>query len=274
MLVNEIYIGNMVQGKYGSISYKTKQNKPRPKDTWYRVEGTHEAIIDRELWNRVQDLVAERVKPFDTGNVGIFARKVHCASCGYIMRSSKNRGKHYLQCANRHVSGDSCEGAFVPVAELEQIVLNELKRLSAEYLDQDALEQNLELEDNLHGRKERLLAELAAYRKKIEEDSEGIRQLYVDKVKGLISAEDFVELSKKFTEERERMKRLIAEGEGRIERLEEQLQSEDHRKDLIAQYMNLEHLNREMVDVLIDYITVGRRNKETRQVPVEIHWNF
>lgn len=89
MLVNEIYIGNMVQGKYGSISYKTKQNKPRPKDTWYRVEGTHEAIIDRELWNRVQNLVAERAKPFDTGNVGIFARKVHCASCGYIMRSSK-----------------------------------------------------------------------------------------------------------------------------------------------------------------------------------------
>lgn len=75
MLVNEIYIGNMVQGKYGSISYKTKQNKPRPKDTWYRVEGTHEAIIDRELWNRVQDLVAERVKPFDTGNVGILRGK-------------------------------------------------------------------------------------------------------------------------------------------------------------------------------------------------------
>ena len=30
MLKNEIYIGNMVQGKYGSISYKSKQNKPRP----------------------------------------------------------------------------------------------------------------------------------------------------------------------------------------------------------------------------------------------------
>ena len=115
---------------------------------------------------------------------------------------------------------------------------------------------------------------MAACRKKIEEDSEGIRQLYVDKVKGLISAEDFVELSKEFTEERERMKRLIAEGEGRIERLEERMQSEDHRKELIAQYTNLEHLNREMVDVLIDYITVGRRRKETHQVPVEIHWNF
>lgn len=44
MLCNEMYIGNMVQGKYGSVSYKTKQNKPRPKDEWYRVEGTHEAM--------------------------------------------------------------------------------------------------------------------------------------------------------------------------------------------------------------------------------------
>ena len=49
MLINEIYIGNMVQGKYGSVSYKTKQNKPRPKSEWYVVEGTHEPIIDREL---------------------------------------------------------------------------------------------------------------------------------------------------------------------------------------------------------------------------------
>ena len=59
MLCNEMYIGNMVQGKYGSVSYKTKQNKPRPKDEWYRVEGTHEAIIDRELWDKVQSLIEQ-----------------------------------------------------------------------------------------------------------------------------------------------------------------------------------------------------------------------
>ena len=45
MLINEIYIGNMVQGKYGSVSYKTKQNKPRPKDQWYIiVEGMHSLL--------------------------------------------------------------------------------------------------------------------------------------------------------------------------------------------------------------------------------------
>ena len=83
----------MVQGKYGSVSYKTKQNKPRPKSEWYVVEGTHEPIIDRELWDRVQALIKQRAKPFDVGTVGLFARKARCANCGYTMRhQSLHRG--------------------------------------------------------------------------------------------------------------------------------------------------------------------------------------
>ena len=82
MLTNEIYIGNMVQGKYGSISYKTKQNKPRPKEEWIRTEGTHEPIIEQELWERVQKMLAERAKPFPSGTIGLFARKARCAECG------------------------------------------------------------------------------------------------------------------------------------------------------------------------------------------------
>lgn len=75
MLTNEIYIGNMVQGKYGSISYKTKINKPRPKEEWYIVRGTHEPIIDRELWDRVQAMIAQKAKPFSTGKIGLFRKK-------------------------------------------------------------------------------------------------------------------------------------------------------------------------------------------------------
>ena len=127
MLINEIYIGNMVQGKYGSVSYKTKQNKPRPKEEWYRVEGTHEPIIDRELWDRVQALIEQRAKPFDVGTIGLFARKARCANCGYTMRSSKTspaRGsKHYLQCSNRHVAKDACIGSFISVDRLERLVI-------------------------------------------------------------------------------------------------------------------------------------------------------
>ena len=97
MLTNEIYIGNMVQGKYGSVSYKTKQNKPRPKEEWYRVEGTHEPIIDRELWDRVQSMVAEKAKPFTVGTIGLFARKARCMTVAIpCVLNKQTDGRHYL----------------------------------------------------------------------------------------------------------------------------------------------------------------------------------
>ena len=274
MLINEIYIGNMVQGKYGSVSYKTKQNKPRPKSEWYVVEGTHEPIIDRELWDKVQAMIAERAKPFDTGTIGLFARKARCANCSYTMRSSKNRGKHYLQCSNRHVAKEACIGSFISVDKLEQMVIAELNRLAAEYLDKDELEQNIEFCDNLQGQKKRLLADMSAYEKKIAEYSKGIQELYMDKVKGLISESDFVELSKDFTTEKERLERVMIDGQKQLAEIEERIAVGDNRRELIEQYTNLEHLTREIVEILVDYIVIGKRIPGAKDVPIEIHWNF
>ncbi len=274
MLTNEMYIGNMVQGKYGSISYKTKQNKPRPKDKWYIVEGTHEPIIDRELWGRVQKMIAERAKPFEVGTIGLFAGKARCANCGYVMRSSKNRGKHYLQCSNRHIAKDACIGSFISVDKLEQMVIDELNRLSKEYLNKDDLEKKIEFSGNLQIQKESILKNIASYEKRVRELSKGIRELYMDKVKGLISDADYAEMSKDFTGDRNRLEELISDGRRQIEEIEGKIKAGDNRREIIERYTNLKHLNREMVEVLIDYISVGKRIPGTRSVPIEIHWNF
>ena len=199
----------------------------RPKSEWYIVEGTHEPIIDRELWNRVQKMIAERAKPFDVGTIGLFARKARCANCGYVMRSSKTSpdhgGKHYLQCSNRHVAKDACIGSFISVDTLERLVIDELNRLATDYLDKDELEQNIEFCDNLQAQKSRLLSDIAIYEKKVAEYSKGIRELYMDKVKGLISESDYVEMSKDFTTERERLERVIADGEKQLAEIEEKI---------------------------------------------------
>ncbi len=274
MLVNEIYIGNMVQGKYGSISYKTKQNKPRPKSQWYIVEGTHEPIIDRELWDRVQKMVQERAKPFDVGTIGLFARKARCANCGYVMRSSKNRGRHYLQCGSRHVAKDACIGSFISVDKLEQMVIDELNRLSKEYLNKDDLERKIEFCNDLQAQKDSILKNIATYEKRVAELSKGIRELYMDKVKGLISGADYAEMSKDFIADRDRLEKLISDGRKQIEEIDVKIEVGDNRREIIERYTNLKHLNREMVEILIDYISVGKRIKGTTDVPIEIHWNF
>lgn len=275
MLINEIYIGNMVQGKYGSVSYKTKQNKPRPKDQWYRVEGTHEPIIDRELWDNVQALIAQKAKPFTVGQIGLFARKARCMNCGYTLRTNKQRdGRRYLQCPTRHVAKDSCIGSFISVPKLEKAVIDEINKLSAEYLNKDELIENAQFNNNLREQQEEVNMEIVAYQKKISEYTKGIRELYLDKVKGILSETDFLELSKDFSTEKERLEKLVIDSQKKLDVIERKIQAGDNRRQLIEQYTNLEHLDREIVDKLIDYILIGKKDPVTKNVPIEIHWNF
>ena len=274
MLTNEIYIGNMVQGRYGSVSYKSKQNKPRPKDQWIRVEHTHEAIIDQDLWDRVHALIQEKVKPFTGGSIGLFAKKVRCANCGYTMRSTKNRGRHYLQCPNRRVSKEACTGAFISVEKLERIVLQELNRLTAQYLDQDELEQNLAFSSSLLAQKQKVLDQLSKYQAQQEEFQTCLRELYLDKVRGILSEADFLSFSRDFSKEKELIEGKITETNRRLEELDARIAAGDNRRELVQRYANLEHLTREMVEALIDYILVGKRQPGGSDPSVEIHWNF
>ncbi len=274
MLTNEIYIGNMVQGKYGSVSYKTKQNKPRPRDQWYVVKGTHEPIIDRELWDTVQWMVHSKAKPFAGGEIGVFAKKARCAYCGYTLRTHKAHGMYYLECPNHNVAQDACIGTFVPVRKVEQAVLSELKRLSDAYLDKDAVTQKVEFQNDIRQKKKQVAEQLDAYQKRLSEYSKGLRDLYMDKVRGFLTEQDFTEMSKSFAVDRTRVEKQIAEAEVTLEQLDQAMQNGDQRKELIDRYTAFESLNRPIVETLIDYVRIGRRIPKTSEQLIEIHWNF
>ena len=96
----------------------------------------------------------------------------------------------------------------------------------------------------------------------------------MDKVKGLISENDYVEMSKEFVTDRDRLERVIVDGQKQLAEIEEKMAAGDNRRELIDRYTNLEHLTREIVEILIDYISVGKRIPGTKDVPIEIHWNF
>lgn len=280
ILSNEMYIGNMVQGKIESTSYKTKKLRPRPKEKWIRVEGTHDPIIDIELWNRVQELLQERAKPFSSGQIGLFARKVRCGYCNYTMRSQACRSskdapyRRYLKCNSKHLSGDACTGSFIRVDKLERYVIEELHRLSAKYLDMDLLESAVEIDNGLEAQKDALNKELTVYRRKSEEFGRGIKELYMDKVKGVITETEYIEMSGDFREEKLRMDALVSETKTKIEAVEKKIDLHESKRQIVEKYANVEKLTREMVDELIDYILVFRRIEGTQDVPIEIHWNF
>lgn len=274
MLENEMYLGNLVQGKYASSSYKTKINRPVPREHWIRAEQTHEAIIDRSLWNTVQKIRSEHAKPFSSGELGIFARKARCAHCGYTMRSAKSHGKHYLQCTTRRNAPDACIGSFLSVETLEQIVLEELKHINASFLDQKQLIHMITLNNNKKEQLRKLEQKKTAFEQKLKRINTGVKNLYLDKITGDISPEQFQILAEELNTRRIRLSRQVSDLDTDIHILAEQIPQSENKHDLIKKYINIKKLNRSIVTKLIDYIVICKRDPDTNIVKIEIHWNF
>lgn len=274
MLANEMYIGNLIQGKYGSASYKTKKNKPVPKEKWIRVEDTHDPIIEKELWEMVQKMLQERAKPFSSGEMGLFARKVRCRHCGYIMHAGKGRGKRYLKCGTRHASKDACIGSFIFVDKLEQIVIEELRKMNDRYLDQEQLEEEIVLKHSLSEEITKWGEKKDQTEKQMVQLDRAMKNLYLDKVKGEIGADSFKVLIQELEQDKERTRERYDASRQKIQELQEQLKTQRDKKRIIQEYVNVKKLNRTMVEQLIDYIEVSKRDPVTKILNVEIHWNF
>lgn len=275
MLHNEMYIGNMVQGKYGSVSYKTKQNRPLPQSRWIRVEKTHDPIIDSELWERVQSRLALNTHPFPkNGTPGLFAGKVRCGECGCTMRSSTTKGRRYLKCATAYAHKDACRGAFLPVAFLEGAVVDRLNGFLADYFDAGYLKQMVCAPDAVETSDFTLKKELAAYEKKRDEYVRGIQELYLDKANGRISPEDFAEMTKYFLENRDRLDALITERREYLSGMETVPYPPPDKNQIIGSFARVTALTRTMIEELIDCIYVGHKDPESGEREIEIRWSF
>ena len=132
----------------------------------------------------------------------------------------------------------------------------------------------MEFSESVEKQKKQLADTLTAYRKKQEEYGKAIRDLYLDKSRGLISEEEYCTFSEDFSAQREQLRRIIDSAEQQIAALDEKIKAGDNSRALIEQYTKAEHLTREMVEILIDHIVVGRRHPGMKRAPVEIHWNF
>lgn len=275
MLKNEMYTGTMVQGRTHNVSYKCDKKINVPKDEWVRKLNTHEAIIDTDLWNQVQEIIKLRAKPFsDTGKIGIFAKKVRCLNCHYVMRSCKHHDTRYLQCATRYALKSACLGAMISIPRLEKIVLQELKTMMNEWLDKDFIEENIKFTNNIEKQISIIKKNIQTCENNIQHSTNAIKNLYLDKTKGIITDDEFITFSHEFHKDKLKNEKIITSYQNQIMELQNKLEQSETKKELIEKYTNFSKLTRELVETFIDYIEIGTTIPGTRNKPIEIHWNF
>ena len=130
ILSNEIYVGNIVQGKRRTKSYKIHKIEMVPKEEWVRVENAHEPIIDRELFEKAQELSRKDTKVSQkTKELSIWAGFLRCSDCKRAMnkKSSTNKNgnsyEYYICSTYRKKSNKLCTKHTIKVENLAQAVL-------------------------------------------------------------------------------------------------------------------------------------------------------
>lgn len=274
ILTNEVYIGNMIQGRTGVVSYKTQEKVAYPQEQWIVVKDTHEPIIDQALWDKVQALIAQKATPGLKREEGIFAWKVRCINCGSRLHAVKNGKKRGFKCDTHALSHEACVGAYISLPKLERIVAAQLLALSEELLDEEKLEEGIDPFPDLKIQRTKLESEAQILQQKIDDGHTAMRAMYLDKVKGTISETDYMNLLLQISEEKDEYEKQIAELKEQIGQIDKTLAIHNNRKLLVEQYVGTRHLTKEMVTILIDYILVGKKDPVTKYTPVEIHWNF
>lgn len=116
-IAHETYIENSVHYRETNISNKNKKRIRKDPSEWVRVEGTHEAIISKDVFDRVQEQIATRRRSMKDQTTQIFSRLLKCAGCGWSMRFRTKRQikkpyRHY-DCSRYGQLGNQCSAHYV-----------------------------------------------------------------------------------------------------------------------------------------------------------------
>lgn len=276
ILRNEMYVGVMVQGKKRKASYKSKTLLDVPRDEWFRVEGTHEPIIDRQTFNTVQKMMALRSKSSGNGPAHVLSGLVHCMDCGAAMTKASTVRKNgvrvsYLRCRVYAESGSDkkCSRHGIRLDALLGIVTERIKRYVDEYF---SLEE-VDLRPRKNNRVSILEKEYASARSQMDKISSTIKSLYMDKIAGVISDAQFADLNQSFLEDKAKLDKRLRALQAELE----QLRAPDGSEELLKkaeELLSLDPLPREIVVLLIKDILIGEKNAENGTQEIKIIWKF
>ena len=284
ILQDENYIGNSVHNKQTNVSYKSKKKIRKPKDEWWKVEGTHEAIISKADFGRVQEQIASRRRKQKDGTTQIFAGLVKCADCGwslaYGMNKQNKKPYGYYHCVKNGQGLSQCSMHYIRYDVLYSFVLSRLQYwIEAVHQDEQAILERLSKSNVTEqaAAMKRATQEKKRAEKRLNELDNLIAKIYEDRLNEKINERTFSMLAQKYQQEQ-------AELETRLETLTAQLASTKEQEDgigkwidLIKQFSSPSELTADMLNTLIEKILVHEAVKDengNRTQEIEIIYRF
>lgn len=284
ILKDETYIGNSVHYRETNISYKNKKRVRKDPSEWVRIENTHEGIISKDVFDRVQEQIAARRRSMKDQTTQIFSGLLKCADCGWSMRFGTNRQTKipysHFDCSRYGQLGNQCTAHYIRYDVLYAYVLSRLQFwIKTIHQDEQAVVARLLKSSNSEqdARNKRATTEKKRAEKRLSELDNLLAKIYEDRIAEIITARNFSMLSQKYQQEQEELEAKISTLNTQLETAKEQTANVEKWLDLMKQYTDLNELTAEVLNTMIEKIVIHEAVKhpdKTREQEIEIYYRF
>jgi len=281
LLRNQVYIGNMVQGKRQVVSFKTKKMRQVSPENWIVVENTHVPLVDKSLWERVQEKLSKhhkKIRRTKNENVGLFSGIVKCSDCNmplaYMRKQLKDREKGVYRCSRYNNNGSgACSSHYIDEEYISAFVLDDIRNYA-----QLAVEKREELAEKLYrALKKTNSSEISTLKSKVKsienrlfEINDRIKNLYEDKCLGKIPEDVALSLMQNFTSEKTELETKLPALKNKLVNMDETVGNINEWLNMISAYENITELDREIVCGLVESVTVFEKDRSTTPVTQEV----
>lgn len=285
ILKDETYIGNTIHYRETNILYKNKKRIRKPQEQSLRVEGTHEALISRDVFDRVQDLSAKRRRSQKNAVTQIFAGLVRCADCGWSMRFATNRQNKtpysYYSCTYYSQHGRGwCSSHYIRYDVLYAYVLSRLQYWCRQaQIDRKRLLEKVK--DNVGGectaQTKAKLTELNRLEKRRSDVDSLFTRMYEDRAADRITERNFTMLLEKYQAEQQQLEIRIQDLKAELSLQKQAANNAEKWLAIVEKYATPTELTAELLNALIDKILVHEAEvgpDGIRQQEVEIFYRF
>ena len=290
ILYNEVYIGNMVHYKELQVSFKDKRRQVQPKENWQITENTHEAIIDRETWDLIQDRISNRTRCSKVKtNANIFARIVRCADCKTGMwltapqidnKTKRRTERRYFQCSkNRQFGNNICTIHNASYKLIYKTVLNDIVKYANLAFNNEQIIFDLFADEKskyIVNQLEKNKMSSLIFEDRLKEISVLLKKLFEENAFGRLENENYNEMFAAYQVEQNDIKKQLYNFK-KQENIHDEIYNNSIKWiGMIKRYVDITELTQEIVNELIEKIEVYESEKVNgkRIQRIEIFYRF
>lgn len=266
ILYNRAYAGDLVQGKYNHSIYSREKRGKKEEAAWEVIEDAHPAIIDRDSFQKIQEIREKNRKVWKDrqgrpgyGNVleGILV----CGICHHAMWRNKEvengRARYYFYCASAYGHSQvKCNTSSIVDHRIFDMVLKQIKLQIDLAVEADSLLERMKKSD----------CQLSAYRMK-KKEAEQVRDelqryvylktsIYEDMKQGILTKDEYLTAKERYTGKISELETELNSKQAELDHFKQCMTGENRWLKVFLNFRDAKELTRDMAVSLLEKVEV------------------